>query len=123
MEMTVLKKNNSIQHSVGNAENEYLVPDFNKTMINVTKEPSDTHTKTLNEDILEDITKIFMEKIQDMVNQKIQDALKKFQETKNKEHKKTQKQIKELVPSQSKQIRKKKYSVQKERTKTMSVCR
>jgi hypothetical protein len=33
-----------------------------------------------------------MEKIQDMVNQNVQDALKKFQNTKNKEHKKTQKQ-------------------------------
>jgi hypothetical protein len=31
-----------------------------------------------------------MEKILDMVNQKAQDALKKFQDTKNKEHEKTQ---------------------------------
>jgi hypothetical protein len=31
-----------------------------------------------------------------MVNQNVQDALKKFQDTKNKEHEKTQKQIKEL---------------------------
>jgi hypothetical protein len=38
----------------------------------------------------------FMEKILDMVNQNEQDALKKFQDTKNKEHEKTQKQIKEL---------------------------
>jgi hypothetical protein len=31
-----------------------------------------------------------------MVNQNVQDALKKFQDTKNKEHENTQKQIKEL---------------------------
>jgi uncharacterized protein involved in exopolysaccharide biosynthesis len=37
-----------------------------------------------------------MEKILDMVNQNVQDALKKFQDTKNKEYEKTQKQIKEL---------------------------
>jgi hypothetical protein len=45
---------------------------------------------------LEDITKKFMEKIWGIVNQNAQDALKKFQGTKNKEHEKTQKQIKEL---------------------------
>jgi hypothetical protein len=37
-----------------------------------------------------------MEKILDMVNQNVQDTLKKFHDTKNKEHEKTQKQIKEL---------------------------
>jgi cell division ATPase FtsA len=63
---------------VGNEENGYQVPDLNKTMINVTKEPSDTHIKTLNEEILEDITEKFMEKILDIVNQNIQDSLKKF---------------------------------------------
>jgi hypothetical protein len=31
--------------SVGNEENGYLVTEINKTMINVTKEPSDTHKK------------------------------------------------------------------------------
>jgi hypothetical protein len=30
---------------VGNEENGYPVPDLNKTMINVTKEPSDTQIK------------------------------------------------------------------------------
>jgi hypothetical protein len=57
------KKKNSIQDSVGNEENGYPVPDPNKTMINVTKEPSDTHKKTLKEEILEEITEKFMEKI------------------------------------------------------------
>jgi hypothetical protein len=41
------EKNNSIQVSVGNEENEYPAPDPNKAMINVTKEPSDTHKKKL----------------------------------------------------------------------------
>jgi DNA-binding protein YbaB len=34
-----------------------------------------------------------MEMLLDVVNQNIQEALKKFQETKNKEYEKTQKQI------------------------------
>jgi hypothetical protein len=87
------QKNNSIQDSVRNEENRYPFPDLIKTMINVTKEPSDTHIKTLKEEILEGITKKFMEKIRDMVNQNEQDVLKKFQDTKNKEHEKSQKQI------------------------------
>jgi hypothetical protein len=47
-------------------------------MINVPKEPSDTHIKALKEEILEDIAKKFMEKILDMVNRNVQDALKEF---------------------------------------------
>jgi polyhydroxyalkanoate synthesis regulator phasin len=38
-----------------------------------------------------------MEKILDMANQNVQDALKKFQDNKNKEYEKTQKQINELL--------------------------
>jgi chromosome segregation ATPase len=38
-----------------------------------------------------------MEMLLDMVNQNIQEALKKFQDNKDKEYKKTQKQIKELI--------------------------
>jgi hypothetical protein len=49
METTLLKKKNSIQDSAGNEENGYPVPDFNKTMISVIKEPSDTYIKTLKE--------------------------------------------------------------------------
>jgi hypothetical protein len=37
-----------------------------------------------------------MEKILDTVKQKVQNALKKFQDTKSKEHEKTQKEINEL---------------------------
>jgi hypothetical protein len=65
--------------------------DVNKTMINITKEPNDAHKNTLKEEILEDITKKFIEKILDMVNLNVQDVLKKFEGTK-----KTQKQIKKL---------------------------
>jgi hypothetical protein len=39
------KKKNSIQDSWGNEENGHLAPYPNKTMINVTKECSDTHKK------------------------------------------------------------------------------
>jgi hypothetical protein len=37
-----------------------------------------------------------MEKILDIVNMNVQDALKKFQDTKNKKHEMTQKQMREL---------------------------
>jgi hypothetical protein len=39
------QKNNSIANLAGNEENGYLVPDPNKTMINVTNDPSDVHRK------------------------------------------------------------------------------
>jgi peptidoglycan hydrolase CwlO-like protein len=45
---------------------------------------------------VKEISHKFMEKILEMVNQNKQDALKKLQDTKNKEHEKTQKQINEL---------------------------
>jgi uncharacterized phage infection (PIP) family protein YhgE len=38
-----------------------------------------------------------MKMLLDMVNQNVQEALKKFQDTKNKEYEKTQKQINELI--------------------------
>jgi cell division ATPase FtsA len=75
-------KKNSMEDLVGNEENGYSVLDPQKTMINVTNEPSDTYKKkSLKEEIMEEVTEILMEKILDMVNQKVQDALKKFQET------------------------------------------
>jgi uncharacterized protein involved in exopolysaccharide biosynthesis len=43
-----------------------------------------------------------MEKTLDAVNQNVQDALKKNQDTKNKEYEKTQKQINELSGSLNK---------------------
>jgi hypothetical protein len=37
------QKNNSIEDLVRSTKNGYPVPDPNKTMINITNEPSDTH--------------------------------------------------------------------------------
>jgi hypothetical protein len=56
------QKNNLIQDSEGNEENRYLVTDSNKTKINDTKEHRDVHRNTL-EEILQEITENFMEKI------------------------------------------------------------
>jgi hypothetical protein len=92
-----LQKNNLIQDSEGNEENGYPAHNPNKTKINDTKKPSDSNKNTLKEEILQVMTKNFMEKVQDMVNQNVQDVLKKFQEAKNKEYEKTQKQINELI--------------------------
>jgi hypothetical protein len=86
-------QNNLIQDSEGNEENRYQVLDSNKTNINDTKETSNAHKNMLKEEILQVITENFMEMILDTVNQKVQDALKKFQDTKNKEYEKTQKQM------------------------------
>jgi DNA-binding protein YbaB len=71
--------------------------DYNKTKINDTKEPNYVHKNNLKEEILQVITENFMEMMQDMVNQNIQEAIKKFQDTKNKEYEKTQKKINELI--------------------------
>jgi hypothetical protein len=50
-------------------------------------------TKNPQREILEEIMEKFMEKILEMVNYNVQNALKKFQDTTNKEHEKTQKQM------------------------------
>jgi hypothetical protein len=52
-----------------------------------------------------------MEKILCIVKQNSQDALKKFQDTKNKEHVKTQKQIKELRGALNKQQSETEYTI------------
>jgi hypothetical protein len=69
-------------------------PDSKETKINDAKEPNNAQKKILKEEILQLITENFMEMLLDMVNQNVQEALKKFQDTKNKEFEKTQKQIK-----------------------------
>jgi tRNA A37 threonylcarbamoyltransferase TsaD len=93
IENTLLKK--KIQYRI-QWEMKKVNTQFLTLKTNVTKEPSDMHKKTLKEEILDEITKKLMEKILAMVNQKLQEALKKFQDNKNKEHEKTQKQIDEL---------------------------
>jgi hypothetical protein len=60
-------------------------------MINDNKKPSYAHKNILKVEILQEITENFMEKIVNIVNQNVQDALRKFQDTKNKEYGKTQK--------------------------------
>jgi hypothetical protein len=62
------KNNNSIQDSEGDEESRYPVADFNKTMINFTKEPSRVRKNALKEEILEEISEKFMEKILDWLN-------------------------------------------------------
>jgi hypothetical protein len=51
-------KNNLIQDSEGNEENEYPFLDFSKAKINDTKEPSDVQKHNFQEEILEVITEI-----------------------------------------------------------------
>jgi hypothetical protein len=45
MEPTHLKKQ-SMKDLVGSEENGYPIPDPNKTIVNITNEPSDAHTHT-----------------------------------------------------------------------------
>jgi uncharacterized protein YlxW (UPF0749 family) len=90
-------KNKLVQDSESNEENRFPVPDSNKTKIEYPKEPNKAHKNTLKEEILKEITDNFMEMLLDMVNQNIQEVLKKFQDNKNKEYEKTQKQINELI--------------------------
>jgi ABC-type transporter Mla subunit MlaD len=87
----------NLQASEGNEENGYPVPDSKKTKINGTKEPKNAHKNPLKEEILQVITENFMEKILDTVNQNVEEALKKFQDTKNKEYEKTKKQINKII--------------------------
>jgi hypothetical protein len=90
-------KNKLVQHSEGNEENEYPIQDFNKTKVGYSMEPSEAHTNTLKEEILQEMTENFMEMLLDKVNQNIQETFKKFQDKKNKEYEKTQKQISEFI--------------------------
>jgi hypothetical protein len=90
-------KNKLTQDSEGNGENGYPVSDSNKRKISYAKEPNEAHKNTLKEEILKVITENFMEMLIDMVHQNVQEALKKFQDNKNKEYEKTQKQINELI--------------------------
>jgi hypothetical protein len=56
----------------------------------------------LKEEILQVINKNFIDMLLDMVNQNIEETLKKFQDNKNKEHEKTQKQINAIIGSLNK---------------------
>jgi predicted sugar kinase len=86
-----------MQDSEGNEENRYPVPNYNKTKINNANEPNEAQKNTMKKEILQVITENFMEMLPNIVNQNVQEALKKFRDIKNKEYKKTQKQINELI--------------------------
>jgi hypothetical protein len=58
-------------------------------MISDIKEPRNAHKNILKEEILQENTENFMENILEEVNQNVQDALKKLQDTNNKEYEKT----------------------------------
>jgi hypothetical protein len=51
-------KSNLIQDSERNEEDGYPLPDSNKTNINNTKDPNDTHKNTFKEELLQVITEI-----------------------------------------------------------------
>jgi hypothetical protein len=87
-----LPQNNLKQESEGNKGNGYPVTHSNKTKTQNAEEPNDAHKNNL-EEILQIITEHFMEMLLHMVNQSVQEAFKKFQDTKNKEYKKTKKKI------------------------------
>jgi hypothetical protein len=89
-------KNKVLQDLEQNEEDGFPDPDSNKTKINYTKEPNEANKNILKEEILQIINENFIEMLLDMVNQNIQEALKKFQEDKNKEYEKTQKEINEI---------------------------
>jgi predicted house-cleaning noncanonical NTP pyrophosphatase (MazG superfamily) len=89
-------KNNSIQDSEGNEDNGYPVLDPNKTKINDTKELSNTHRNTLKEEIPQEITENFMEKIYNALNQMYKIHSRNFKTPKIKNTRR-QKQINELI--------------------------
>jgi tRNA A37 threonylcarbamoyltransferase TsaD len=67
-------------------DTQFLTP---KTIDKCTNEPNDAHKKSLKLEIMEEVAEKFLEKVLDMVSKKVQDALKKFQDTTNKELEKT----------------------------------
>jgi hypothetical protein len=90
-------KNKLLQDSERNEENRYPDPDSNKTRINYAKEPNEANKNNLKEEILQVMNENFIEMLLDMVNQNVQETHKKFQDNKNKEYEKTQKQINEII--------------------------
>jgi hypothetical protein len=102
METILPPQNKLVKDSDGNEENGYLVPDSNKTKIDYPKESNEAHKNTLKEEILQETTENFMEMLLDKVNQNVWEALQKFQDNKNQEYEKTQKQISELIGALSK---------------------
>jgi hypothetical protein len=95
-------KNKVAQNLEQNGEKGHPHPDSNKKEINDTKEHNEAHNNNQDEEILQEINKNFIEMLLDMVNQSVQEALKKFQDNKNEEYEKTQKQINEIIAALNK---------------------
>jgi hypothetical protein len=102
METILPSKNKLVRDSEGKEENGYPVPDSNKTKIDYPKEPNGAHKNILKEEILQEIFENIMKMLLGKVNQNVQETQKKFQDNKNKEIEKTQKQIIELIESLNK---------------------
>jgi hypothetical protein len=120
-----LPQNKLVQDSEQTEENGYPYLDSNKAKINYTKEPNAAHKNILKEEILQVINDNFIEMLLDMVNQTIQEALKKFQDNRNKEYEKTQKQITEIIGALNKHQTETDNSINREinelRTKTDNI--
>jgi hypothetical protein len=86
--------NKLVQKPGGNEENRYPDPDSNKMKINYGKEPNEAHKNNLKKEILQVINENFIKMILDIVNQNVHETHKKFQDNKNREFEKAQKQIK-----------------------------
>jgi hypothetical protein len=68
---TQQKTNNSTEDLVENEENEYPVPDPNRTMLIMTNEPNIVHKKYFKEEIMNENSEIVREKLPDTVKQKV----------------------------------------------------
>jgi hypothetical protein len=91
----LFSNNKLVQEPDGNEENRCPDPNSNKTKINYAKKPSEAPKNTLKKETLQVINENFIVMILDMVKQNLHETLKKFQDNKNKEYEKAQKQIKE----------------------------
>jgi hypothetical protein len=91
---TPKKTNNSIEDLVQNEENEYPVPDPNRTMINIPMSSVTPTKKSLTEETVDKINEKLREKLQNTINQKVQGALKKYQDPTDKKLENTKKQLK-----------------------------
>jgi hypothetical protein len=69
---------------VENEENEYPVPDSNRTMINITNELNDIHKKSVKEETMDELVEILMERLQETIKQNVQNEIKQYQDSTNK---------------------------------------
>jgi uncharacterized protein Yka (UPF0111/DUF47 family) len=94
---TILLIQYKIKREMKKMDTQSQVSDPNKTKTEYSKKPNKAHKTNIKEEILQEITDNFMKMLLDKVHLNVQEALKKFQDNKNREYKKTQKQISELI--------------------------